>query len=264
MAEQRNEYRGLTEFYDAEYADQQFLKEDFGMMLAEIGEAKRVVEIGCGTGRAALPIAQSGHDVVGFDVDVNMLKLAEATRDKAGVSPDTLRYVHADATEATWPTQTGGDFDVACCFFNTLLAFAQPEHQEACLLGAAGALRPGGMLWLDLFNPDLNLITSAAGGIDELEPSLFHLPDGRSVQRTTSLYANITEQIQHVTFHYKWFEDDNVRTADCSFDMTWITHRELSRLLRLCGFEIIDAWGDYEHAPLDDDAPRQIVMARKV
>ena len=44
--------------------------------------------------------------------------------------------------------------------------------------------------------------------------------------------------------------------------MTWITPREMERLLRLCGFRVERVWGDYDGSDLDDDSPRQIVLAR--
>ena len=63
-------YREIAEFYDHEYPTQQFLREDVPMMLGEVdGEPGRFLELGCGTGRAALPIAEAGHTVVGLDVD---------------------------------------------------------------------------------------------------------------------------------------------------------------------------------------------------
>ena len=255
----------MPEFYDAEYADQEFLREDFVMFLEEGCEGwLKICEIGVGTARAAIPIAKAGHKVIGVDIDTNLLKMAEEKRDAAGLSEEQLSFVQADVTREKWADKVGGDYDAAAIFFNTFLAFAKPEHQEHVLRQANKILQPGGVLWIDIFNPDLTLITGAIGGVQDLEPALFRTADGRTVQRLTSLYANVTKQIQHVTFHYRWFENDDERTADSSFDMTWITPRELERLLRLCGFQVEAVWGDYERADLDDDAPRQIVMARKL
>lgn len=253
-----DEYRAITEFYDAEYADLDILGPDVEFFLAQIGDQPlSVVEIGCGTGRATRRIAAGGHRAVGFDVDAGMLKIA---REKGG-GPN---YVEADATDEDWPNAVDGHLDVACCFFNTFLAFADPEDQEACLGAAHRALRPGGVLWLDIFHPNLELIVGSVGGADELEPDLFYLPDGRTVLRTTSLYADVTRQVQHVTFTYQWFEQGRRQEAHRGFNMTWIMPRELDRLLRLCGFEIEETWGDYDGGPVDDDAERQIVKARRV
>ena len=263
-----SEYRAIADFYDAEYAAEEMLRQDYGFFLEQIGgEGMDVLEIGCGTGRAAVEIAAAGHNVVGFDVDAKMLKLAKAKRDAAGLDADQLAFVKADATDETWPAKLPKDrreFDAVCCFFNTFLAFARPEQQEACLRAAASVLRPGGALWLDVFNPDLALVATSIGGAHEMEPTLFKLPDGRAVLRLTSAYANLTKQVQHVAFRYEWFDAKGKRrVAERAFDMAWITPREMGRLLRLCGFRVEEVWGDYDASPLDDESPRQIVLARR-
>src|SRR5688500_17234681 len=170
-----SEYRPISEFYDAEYADQPMLRQDVGFFLSPLGSDPRdVLEIGCGTGRAAVPIAAAGHRVVGYDIDESMLQIAKARRNEAGLDESRLNIVHADATDADWPRKLGRRrFDVCCCFFNTFLAFAPPEAQETCLTAARSVLKRGGRLWLDVFNPNLELIAGSIGGVDELEPALF-------------------------------------------------------------------------------------------
>src|SRR5688500_5633300 len=202
------EYRPISEFYDAEYGDKGMLKQDVGFFLAHAGSGPLdVLEIGCGTGRAAIPIALEGHRVVGFDVDESMLDIAASRRAEAGLDEARLRFVAADATDPAWPRRLGkARFDACCCFFNTFLAFASPEGQETSLTAARSVLRPGGKLWLDIFNPNLELIAGSIGGADELEPTLFALPDGRSVMRLTKLKAATVRQVTQVTFDYEWFE----------------------------------------------------------
>ncbi len=250
------DYREIAELYDFEYPDVDYLGPDVDFFLSRI-DARRIVEIGCGTGRATRPIAAAGREVVGFDIDPVLLDIA---RQKAG-GPT---YVEADATDEGWPDAVGTGFDAACCFFNTFLAFAEPEEQESCLRGCHAALKPGGVLWLDVFHPNLDLITGAVGGVDELEPGLFATPDGRSILRTTSLYADVSRQIQHVTFNYTWLTGDERHEHSRAFDMAWIMPREMERLLRLCGFELVQMFGDHDGGELDDDSERQIVLARRV
>lgn len=259
------EYRPISEFYDAEYADQDMLRKDVGFFLSHFGGGPLdVLEIGCGTGRAALPIARDGHRVVGFDVDEGMLAIAAARRAEAGLDEARLHYVQADATDAGWAERLGGRrrFDVCCCFFNTFLAFASPEAQETCLTAARSVLKPDGRLWLDVFNPNLELIAGSIGGVAELEPTLFALPDGRSVMRLTSLRADVVRQVSRVQFTYEWFDERGRRKRRSRrFEMAWIMPREMQRLLRLCGFRVEQTWGDYDGRQLKDGTPRQIVCA---
>ena len=250
------DYREIAEFYDHEYADLDYLGPDVDFFLDHC-PGERVIEIGCGTGRATVELAEAGREVVGLDIDPTLLAIAKG---KGG----TATYVEADAADESWPQRSGGGFDVACCFFNTFLALAEAEEQEACLRACHASLKPGGKLWLDLFNPNLDLIVQSVGGADELEPDLFVLPDGRSVLRTTSLYADLVRQVSSVTFSYVWYSDGDRQERHRTFDMAWIMPRELDRLLRMTGFEIDRVWGDHDGSDFDEDSERQIVLATRI
>ena len=259
-------YRPISEFYDAEYADQPMLRHDVGFFVAHLGNRRRdVLEIGCGSGRAAVPIACAGHRVVGFDIDTQMLRIAGARRKEAGLDESRLALFRADATNPRWPAKLRRrKFDLCCCFFNTFLAFGDPKGQEACLRAARSVLKPRGRLWIDVFNPNLQLIAGSIGGAHELEPTLFSLPDGRSVLRLTRLRGKPVRQVTEVTFEYQWFERGRRKRRSRRFEMAWIMPREMERLLRLCGFTIEKSWGDYDGGAVRDGCPRQIILAAGV
>lgn len=257
------EYRPICEFYDAEYADHPMLRQDVGFFLAQAaGRKLNILEIGCGTGRAAVTMAREGHRVVGFDIDRGMLSIARERREQAGLDDSRLSYFRADATSLRWPGKLGRRrFDVCCCFFNTFLALAAPDGQETCLKAARSVLKPRGRLWLDIFNPNLEIIAGSIGGARDLEPTLFFLPDGRSVMRLTSLRASTVRQVTQVSFEYEWFERGRRKRLARRFEMAWIMPREMQRLLRLCGFRINEVWGNYDGGALRDASPRQIISA---
>ncbi len=258
MSDHPSDYREIAEFYDAENAAVEFLGLDVEFFLAALGdEPRRVIELGCGTGRATREIAAAGHAVTGLDIDPLMLDLARSRGD------GDVTYAQADLGVPGWSDGLGeGRYDAACCFFNTFYALARPEQQEACLRDVHRVLAPGGELWLDVFNPNLDLIAGSVDGETDLEPHLFRTDDGRSVMSTTSVRADIVRQVQHVTFHYVWFDRDGQRRErERTFELAWVTPRELERLLRLCGFRVEQIWGDYDGGPLYDDSERQIVQA---
>jgi len=59
---------------------------------------EKVLDVACGNGTLALMIARkNGGDVTGIDLDEVMLKQAEQTRKKAGVT--SVRFIQADATD---------------------------------------------------------------------------------------------------------------------------------------------------------------------
>ena len=55
-----------------------------------------VLELGCGTGRVAIPIAQAGVSIVGLDDSVRMLRIARAKAKRYGLGGEVLRFVRGD------------------------------------------------------------------------------------------------------------------------------------------------------------------------
>jgi SAM-dependent methyltransferase len=94
----------------------------------------RVLDAGCGTGRLAIELHRRGFDVVGTDLDDEMLDLARA---KAG----ELRWVHADLATM----ELGATFSVVVMAGNVML-FCREADRSAVVAGCARHLEPGGLL----------------------------------------------------------------------------------------------------------------------
>ena len=73
------------------------------------------MELAVGTGRAAIPIAQAGHRVVGVDYAADMLAIASRKRDAVGLGEKELTLIEADMLKL----DLGERFDRVCVFFNT-------------------------------------------------------------------------------------------------------------------------------------------------
>src|SRR5881398_339097 len=112
-------YRALADYYDAEYDGSEMLQQDVPFFLGHVSSKRRqhVLELACGTARAAIPIAQAGHRVIGVDYAKEMLELARQKRDAVGISHRQLKLVHVDVLELNLREK----FDWICIFFNTLL-----------------------------------------------------------------------------------------------------------------------------------------------
>jgi SAM-dependent methyltransferase len=104
----------------------------------------RVLELGVGTGRIAVPLAAAGAAVTGVDASERMLA-ALADRDPAG----RVKAVRADMTNYA----DGGGYDVVLVACNTLFMVPDPDRQVACLTAAARALAPGGRLVVEVYSP---------------------------------------------------------------------------------------------------------------
>lgn len=194
-------YRAIAELYDAEYEHKEMLQRDVPFFLSQLPKRRQsILELAVGTGRAAIPMAQAGHRVVGVDYAPDMLAIARRKRDAVGLVEKQLSLVEADVLQL----DLGDRFDWVCVFFNTFLSFTTLADQDRALTAIVRHLKPRGRLWLDIFNPDLALLARrAALGLD---PYIFHLPaEDRTVFATTDVRRGDAPQSQRVTFRYTWF-----------------------------------------------------------
>jgi len=211
------------------------------------------LEIAVGTGRAAIPLAQAGHCVVGVDYDPNMLAIAKQKRDAVAISDRSLSLIRADALTLG----LNETFDWICIFFNTFLGFTTLENQDQLLQRIRAHLKPKGRLWLDIFYPNLDLLSYERKS--EMEPMAFYVPHlDRAVMKTVEIRRS-SVQVQRIIFHYRWFDargrEHRQRTE---FDMTWLFPRELRLLLERNGLMIDRMWGNYDGSPVTTKSARII------
>src|SRR5262249_16376917 len=93
----RKAYRAPAHWYDAENERHAVLKQDVPVFMGQVaGKRQWILELACGTGRAAIPLAQAGHRVVGVDYAPEMIEIAETKRNAAGISEKKLRLQVGD------------------------------------------------------------------------------------------------------------------------------------------------------------------------
>jgi SAM-dependent methyltransferase len=249
-------YKALAEYYDAEYADLAMLQEDVPFFLGQLPRRRRqmVLELAVGTGRAAIPIAQAGHRVVGVDYAADLIEIAQRKCETAGLSKSDLQLRMGDIRELNLRQR----FDWVCIFFNTFLAFPSLKEQDQVLQRVRRHLNPKGRFWLDIFHPDMDLLARPENR--GLEPAVFYVPRlRRTVFLTTDIRRDGAHQYQEVTFNYSWFDEfGQAHRERNTFAMTWIFPRELQLLLERNGLRIERLWGNYDGSPLRADSPRMI------
>lgn len=135
------EHPRLVAIYDVLDPDRSDL-DVYAALAAELG-ARRVLDIGCGTGTFALMLADAGMEVTGLDPAAGSLGVA---RSKPG--SDRVRWVHGDARDLP-PLSV----DLATMTANVAQAIVDPADWAATLHGAREALRPGGHLVLETRDP---------------------------------------------------------------------------------------------------------------
>jgi SAM-dependent methyltransferase len=130
----RTTFEEVPELYDRArpvYPPQIF---DDLVALAGLSEDGRIVEIGCGTGQATLPLAERGFEIVCVELGAGLAAIA---RQKLGPFP---KVEIVNALFETWEPSVGG-FDAVVAF--TAFHWIDPEvrfAKAARMLGEGGAL----------------------------------------------------------------------------------------------------------------------------
>lgn len=251
----RKAFRAPAHWYDAESERHDVLKQDVPFFLGQLPSRRQsILELACGTGRACMPLALAGHRLTGIDYAPEMIDLARRKRHAAGLSERQLDLKVADMLDLN----LGHTYDWACIFFNTFCNFTTLDAQDRVLSGAVRHLKPRGRLWVDVFNPDPNLVGAPEDSAHD--PYIFNVPEeNRTVFFSIHLRQSKQPQVQHVTHRYEWFDErGRRRRINHEFDMASIHPRELRLLVERHGLRVEEMWGNYDASPLDANSPRII------
>jgi SAM-dependent methyltransferase len=222
--------RRLAEIYDPLDPDRSDL-DVYAAIVEEFG-ARRVLDVGCGTGTFACILAERGVEVVGVDPAGASLDVA---RRKSGA--DRVRWIHGDAT--TLPQL---EVDLATMTANVAQVFLTDEDWLATLRGIRAALVPNGRLvfetrvperkaWLEWNRQETHNRPDIPGvGVVENWCDLIEVADSLVTFRWTSIFAS----------------DGAVLTSDST--LRFRSREEVERSLRAAGF-VVDEVRDAPDRP---------------
>jgi len=218
----------------------------------------RVLEVMCGSGRLLKPLARDGHRLAGVDISAAMLARAHERLVAAGLR-DRVELLEADIRERA----PDGPFDLAIVAINSFMHLASIADQLAALERIYAALRPGGLLAIDLYNPDSRQLAEQSGQV--MLDKAFVLDDGTQVQKFVVQQADLAAQINHVTFLYDEIDaGGQVRRTTLPFTMRWLYRYELEHLLARAGFAQEALYGSYELDEYHAASELMLTVARKV
>jgi SAM-dependent methyltransferase len=234
-----------------------------------------VLEIGCGTGRVAIPIARLGIAVTGLDLVPGMLE--QARKKSAGLP---TRWVQGDARSF----DLGERFRLIYLTGNVFQFFLTRQDQELMLERARAHLDRDGLLAFETRNPRWATravrLAAASGHSPPGAPGegLFaYLEDcaqeqhrrtytdaaGREVRVSTTQVYDHVAQILEWTACRRWLEGGVERTRVTRTAVRFTFPQELEALLHYNGFAVIRRYGDWNLEPLGADSPSIIAVCRE-
>jgi SAM-dependent methyltransferase len=246
----------FAHYYDADYSD---VTDDiaFYQELARRCDDP-IIELMCGSGRLLLPLAQAGHRLTGVDISPAMLALARAKLADAGLS-ERVTLVEGDIRTSA----PAGAFGLAIIGLNSFMHLTTTADQFAALGHIHAALATGGLLVLDLFNPDLRTLADAMGQL--VLEKRFLLADGTIVHKFITQQTDTAAQLSYVSFIYDELDaEGRVRRSALPFTMRWLYRYELEHLLARAGFELEALYGSYELDAYSGDSELMLAVARRI
>ncbi|HOZ49244.1 MAG TPA: class I SAM-dependent methyltransferase [Candidatus Hydrogenedentes bacterium] len=256
-----NDRPEFAEFYDCVPVYVKRGDVDFYIRQAQLAEGS-TLELGCGTGRILLPMAEAGCRVVGLDLSDSMLARC---REKLDQKPQDVK----GRTRLVLGNMV--DFDQGETYALITIPFRAFQHvvctddQMACLGCVNRHLEVGGRLIVDLFQVNMRYLCSP-DCLKEIEDfSGVGLPGGRVLKRTHRFAGlhpaeqyNDAEMIYYVT-HPDGREERLVQ----GFPFRYFFRYEVEHLLERTGFRVVDVFGNYDESAFGDNSPEMIFIAEK-
>jgi SAM-dependent methyltransferase len=198
-----------------------------------------VIELGVGTGRVAIPAALAGAQVLGLDLAGEMLSICRGKARNAGARLELAQAdmrafeVRAPVALVTIPHRA---------FVHNLTT----QDQHATIAACRRALRTGGRLALNVFNPEIVALVEMAGGAETTEGvPTFDLAD-QIIETPMPMRA----------------PDGSVHRG--LLRVRYIYQPQLAVLLEAAGFEVEAWYGDFAGAPFGPLSTEIIVVARAI
>lgn len=211
--------------------------------LAELADGGRVLELGIGTGRMALPLAARGLEVHGIEASVRMLEKLRAKPGGADLQVTIGDFADVGAE---------GRFDLVFIAFNTLFALTTEADQARCFRNVAEHLADGGAFVVEAFVPDLGRFdrdqTVRAVDVDDdqvlLEASI-HDPREQVIRSQHIWIRNGSLSLFPVKIRYAWPD-------------------ELDRMSRDARMRLRGRWGGWRREPFTADSGKHVSVYERV
>ena len=252
----------LAELYDVAYESRS--RKDLNFFLGYSKRAKgRTLELGCGTGRVLIPTAIAGCEITGLDLSPYMLKKCQDKLDRQSKKvQERVRLIQENMTNF----ETDEMYRLVTIPYRPFQHLISVEEQKACLNCIINHLLPHGLLVLDIFHPFPPMLVPSQKYMAEVEdlPET-RLPDGSIFHRTGRI-ANFHRDEQYndiELIYYVSHSDGKTERLVQAFPMRYFFRYEVEHLLNICGFKVIDIFGDYDRSEFCDDSPEMLFVAEK-
>ncbi|MEI8237912.1 MAG: methyltransferase domain-containing protein [Actinomycetota bacterium] len=234
---------GFADVYDDWYAGISDVPSTVAALarLADEAGGGPVLELGVGTGRLAIPLAESGVEVYGVDSSPAMLARMAAKPGGSLVNGEVGDMVDG---------LPDGPFAVVFVAYNTFFNLLTHERQQACVHAVASRLAPGGSFVIEAFVPDpfhdpSSAVSVRSVAVDRVVLSV--ISTDRVRQIAEGQYIDITEA-------------GGVKLRPWS--IRWCTVEQLDELASEAGLQLTDRWEAFDGSLFEAGSERHVSVWR--
>jgi len=213
--------------------------------LLALPPGSKILDLCCGHGRHAIPLAQRGYEVTGLDLSEVFLQKAQADAEAQGVS---VRWVRSDMREIPFEDE----FDAVINMFSAFGYLEDEEEDLKVLHQVRKALKPGGLFLMEIIHREALMRRFeprgwhyGEDGMIVLEDRRFNLLTGRNEVEVTLIYPDGKRTVYHHAMRI--------------YSLT-----ELARLLQAAGLTVEATYGGLDGNELTLDSRRLVILARKL
>ncbi len=244
-------HRSAMHEIDAIYRDGAHYERLFGRGYVEfwLSQARirggPILELGCGTGKLSIPLAEAGFSVAGLDNSPALLRFA-ATKNGG------VRWIEGDMRSFDLSER----FALIMLPSNNLGHLHTPEDFNSCISSVKRHLQPRGTLVIDVFVPNLKLLLRSPDEEYVLDEYDGPGGEGRVRVMARSHYESTTQIIRTTTVQHTPGQPDIVG----SLDLKMYFPSELEALVRCNGLRIAARYGGHVGEAFDETSRFQILV----
>jgi len=207
------------------------------------------MELGCGTGRILIPIAEAGVEITGLDLSADMLAIAKQKisalhkdiQKRIILIKDDMKNFKLDQS-----------FKLITIPFRAFLHLMTIEDQKKALSNIRDHLADDGKFVFNIFDPNIDIISTHRGYMGQALKKMAefkHPQTGNQVLEWDTRQYNLTEQTINEMRLFEEIDSSGkiVNRHYVPLTLRFVYRYEMQHLLELCGYEIEALYGDFQH-----------------
>lgn len=236
-------------FYDEEFRDRQFDISFFVEIAQQVGSP--VLELGCGSGRIGIPIANASIEIDGIDISQPMI---DNGRLQARESACNNMQFHLGNFSNF---DLNKSYKLIFCATNALQHLWEDEQISSCFESVRRNLAPTGIFLIDIFNPDSNKLSRTWEQVYVFK-EMNTREHGTLVVSARSEFDPTNQILRFQLDYRRKLDDAQIKVKD--IEMKCLFPDDISQFCMKHGFKIIEKYGNYDRTPITPNSPKQIIF----